>query len=80
MPNIRRMRAGSVACRLGFITIGLSALMHGAMAQEAQIRKALAARLPQFAVVDEVMRTPIPGCTKYVPGHRCSIRIAMATT
>jgi len=60
------MRAGSgvgrsVACRLGFIAIGLSALMHGAMGQEAQIRKALAARLPQSAVVDEVTATPIPG-------------------
>lgn len=66
MPHILRVRTGSgagraVALPLGFIAIGLGALMHGAMAQEAQIRKALAARLPQSTVVDEVTRTPIDG-------------------
>ncbi|MES2951493.1 MAG: DsbC family protein [Pseudomonadota bacterium] len=33
----------------------------GALAQEAQIRKNIAARLPQIKVVDEVSKTPIPG-------------------
>lgn len=66
MAHIRRMRAGScvglsAVCRLGFIAIGMSALMHGAMGQEVQIRKALAERLPQAVVVDEVTPTPIPG-------------------
>nr|WP_315487946.1 DsbC family protein [uncultured Rhodoferax sp.] len=32
-----------------------------AMAQEAQIRKNIAERLPQIKVVDEVSKTPIPG-------------------
>jgi len=32
-----------------------------ALAQEAQIRKALAERLPQLPKIDEVTRTPIPG-------------------
>jgi len=80
MPNIHRMRAGSVACRLGFIAIGLSTLMHGAMAQEAQIRKALAERLPQSAVVDEVTLTPIPGLYEVRSGTSVFLRIAMATT
>lgn len=66
MPHIHRVRAGfgwswSVALRLGFIAIALSAPMQGALAQEAQIRKALAARLPQSVVVDEVTPTPIAG-------------------
>lgn len=46
---------------LGFVAIGLGAPMHGAMGQEAQIRKALASRLPQSVVVDEVTTTPIEG-------------------
>jgi thiol:disulfide interchange protein DsbC len=66
MPHIHRVRAwfgtgGSIACRLGFVAIALSALMHGAMGQEAQIRKALADRLPQLPAADEVLPTPIPG-------------------
>ena len=35
--------------------------MHGAIGQEAQIRKALAERLPQFPAIDEVTRAPIAG-------------------
>ena len=35
--------------------------MHMALAQEAEIRKALAARLPPSVVVDEVTLSPIPG-------------------
>lgn len=66
MPHIRRLRAEagsgvSVACRLGFIALGLGTLMHGAMAQEEQIRKALSARLPSSVVIDEVAPSPIPG-------------------
>lgn len=66
MEHIRRvqarLRAGwYVACRLAFITVGVSALVQGALAQEAKIRKALAERLPQAVVVDEVTPTPIPG-------------------
>ncbi len=44
--------AGALALAL---TLGL------AQAQEAQIRKALAERLPQLPKIDEVTRTPIPG-------------------
>lgn len=66
MPHIHRVQAGfglgrSIALRLGSMVIGLGALMHGAMAQEAQIRKALAERLPQLPAADEVLPTPIPG-------------------
>jgi thiol:disulfide interchange protein DsbC len=66
MPHIRRLRTGagarlSAACRLGFIAIALGSLMHSAMAQEEQIRKALSTRLPQTVVIDEVTPSPIPG-------------------
>jgi len=66
MAHIHRVRVGSragrsVACRFAFIAIGLSALMHGAIGQEARIRKALGERLPQSVTVDEVTPTPIPG-------------------
>lgn len=37
------------------------AALFPAQAQEAQIRKALAERLPQLPKIDEVTRTPIPG-------------------
>jgi thiol:disulfide interchange protein DsbC len=43
------------------LAIGLGVLMHAAAAQEAEIRKALAARLPPSAVVDEVTPSPIAG-------------------
>jgi thiol:disulfide interchange protein DsbC len=38
-----------------------AALAHSALAQEAQIRKNLAERLPDFPKIDEVNKTPIPG-------------------
>jgi thiol:disulfide interchange protein DsbC len=38
-----------------------AALAHSAFAQEAQIRKNLAERLPDFPKIDEVNKTPIPG-------------------
>ena len=43
------------------IALGLGVFMHTALAQEAEIRKALAARLPSSAVLDEVTPSPIPG-------------------
>jgi thiol:disulfide interchange protein DsbC len=43
------------------VAVALAAAVPGVLAQEAQIRRALAARLPQFAVIDEVTRTPMPG-------------------
>ena len=58
MPHSRRLRA-CVALRLACVAIGLSALAHSAMGQEAEIRKALAARLP--VAIDEVTPTPMPG-------------------
>jgi thiol:disulfide interchange protein DsbC len=42
------------------LALALTALLP-AQAQEAQIRKALAERLPQLPKIDEVTRTPIPG-------------------
>jgi len=65
MPPIHCARAvrrthRSTAHQLAFI-IGLGAFMHAAVAQEAEIRKALAARLPSSAVVDELTPSPIPG-------------------
>jgi thiol:disulfide interchange protein DsbC len=46
--------------RLGALTL-LAAAALGAAAQEAQIRKALAERLPSLPKIDEVTRTPVPG-------------------
>lgn len=65
MPHIHRTRAAScrvrsIARRLGLV-IGLGTLAHAAMAQEAEIRKALAARLPPSVVVDAVTPSPIEG-------------------
>lgn len=65
MPHIHRTRAApctgrSIARRL-MLAIGLSSLVHAAMAQEAEIRKALAARLPPSVVVDAVTPSPIEG-------------------
>jgi len=57
-PTSRARRL--IALRLAF-TIGLGVFMHAALSQEAEIRKALAARLPSSAVVDEVVPSPIPG-------------------
>lgn len=42
------------------LLLSLAALIP-AQAQEAQIRKALAERLPQLPKIDEVTRTPVPG-------------------
>lgn len=66
MPHLQPRQAlfgasPAIARGLGLIAVGLGALMQGAHAQEAEIRKALAARLPQSASVDEVTPTPIPG-------------------
>jgi thiol:disulfide interchange protein DsbC len=65
MRHIHQTRATSrggqsIARRIG-LAIALGATMHAAMAQEAEIRKALAARLPPSAVVDEVTPSPIAG-------------------
>lgn len=46
--------------RLGALTL-LAAAALGAAAQEAQIRKNLAERLPNLPKIDEVTRTPVPG-------------------
>jgi thiol:disulfide interchange protein DsbC len=46
--------------RLGAFTL-LAAAALGASAQEAQIRKNLAERLPNLPKIDEVSRTPVPG-------------------
>jgi thiol:disulfide interchange protein DsbC len=65
MPHIHRTRAAS--CRGRSITrglvlaIGLATLVHSAIAQEAEIRKALVARLPPSVVVDAVTPSPIEG-------------------
>lgn len=48
-------------CRIGLLGIALTVAAQGAAAQEAQIRKALAARFPQSPPIDEVTRTPIAG-------------------
>jgi thiol:disulfide interchange protein DsbC len=48
-------------CRIVLLGIALTAAAQGAVAQEAAIRKALAARFPQSPPIDEVTRTPIPG-------------------
>ncbi len=53
-------RTRSIARPLAF-AIALGAFMHAGLAQEAEIRKALAVRLPPSAVVDEVTPSPIPG-------------------
>lgn len=58
MLHRHRLRA-FVALRRACIVIGLSTLAHGAMAQEVEIRKALAARLP--VAIDAVTPTPMPG-------------------
>jgi thiol:disulfide interchange protein DsbC len=58
-PAVRR-RTRSIARPLGLV-IALGAVMHAAVAQEAQIRKALGARLPPSAVVDEVTPSPLAG-------------------
>jgi thiol:disulfide interchange protein DsbC len=65
MPHIHGKRAASrrkrsIARQLGLV-IALGALTHATMAQEAEIRKGLAARLPPSAVVDEVTPSPIAG-------------------
>jgi thiol:disulfide interchange protein DsbC len=46
--------------RLGALSL-LAAAALGATAQEAQIRKNLAERLPNLPKIDEVSRTPVPG-------------------
>jgi len=56
MPRLVR----SIASQMAF-AIGFGAFVHVAMAQEAEIRKALAARLPPSVVVDEVTPSPIDG-------------------
>jgi thiol:disulfide interchange protein DsbC len=53
-------RGQPIARRLG-LAIGLCALVHAAIAQEAEIRKALAARLPPSVVVDAVTPSPVDG-------------------
>lgn len=50
-----------LAWRIGLFAIATTATLQGATAQEAQIRKATAARFPQSPPIDEVARTPIPG-------------------
>ncbi len=47
--------------RLFVTTLLMLCLPAGAAAQEAQIRKALAERLPQLPAIDDVSRSPIPG-------------------
>lgn len=47
--------------RIVLLGIALTAVAQGAFAQEARIRKALAARFPQSPPIDEVTRTPIAG-------------------
>ena len=44
-----------------FMALSLCLLAFGAQAQEAAIRKNLAASLPLFAKIDEVSKTPFPG-------------------
>ncbi len=44
------------------------ALSFNASAQESTIRKNLAERIPQFAKIDEVRKTPMPGSTKCACG------------
>jgi thiol:disulfide interchange protein DsbC len=46
--------------RLLFAALALGSTL-AAIAGEAEIRKNLAARIPQFASIDEVRKTPIPG-------------------
>lgn len=59
---MRRPRAPWPATRrIILLGIALTAAAQGAVAQEALIRKALAARFPQSPPIDEVTRTPIPG-------------------
>jgi len=62
IPHPRHASRGRrpVAHRIA-LAMALGATMHAAMAQEAEIRKALAARLPPSAVVDEVTPSPIAG-------------------
>lgn len=43
------------------LTVTVAVACSAALAQEAQIRKNIAERLPQIKVVDEVSKTPIPG-------------------
>src|SRR5688572_7706527 len=43
------------------LTVLSLSLVPAAFAQEAQIRKNLAERLPNFPPIDEVTKTPIPG-------------------
>jgi thiol:disulfide interchange protein DsbC len=44
-----------------FVALALGCVLVSAMAGEAEIRKNLAARIPQFAKIDEVSKAPIPG-------------------
>jgi thiol:disulfide interchange protein DsbC len=65
MPHIHRTRAvsrrGRSIARGLVLATGLGTLVQAAMAQEAEIRKALAARLPPSVVVDAVTPSPIEG-------------------
>jgi thiol:disulfide interchange protein DsbC len=44
-----------------FAALALGCLLASAMAGEAEIRKNLAARIPQFAQIDEITKSPMPG-------------------
>ena len=43
------------------VSLAVALFAHGALAQEAVIRKNIAERLPDFPKIDEVTKTPIPG-------------------
>jgi thiol:disulfide interchange protein DsbC len=62
---MKRTDSSSAAASRGLRRLALSALLaaavSGAVAQEAQIRKNLAERLPNLPKIDEVSRTPVPG-------------------
>ena len=62
---MKRTDSSSAAAPRGLRRLALSALLaaavSGAVAQEAQIRKNLAERLPNLPKIDEVSRTPVPG-------------------
>jgi thiol:disulfide interchange protein DsbC len=60
LPSVP-IRGWFQACRLVLLAAGWAALQPAAMAQEAQIRAALAARLPSTATIDEVTPSPIAG-------------------
>ncbi|MES2187898.1 MAG: DsbC family protein [Pseudomonadota bacterium] len=60
-PSTHRHRFRLVTAALFGLGLFAALYSHGAFAQEAAIRKALAERVPQLQKIDEVRPTPLPG-------------------